>query len=186
MDTYRLVNPRIIGSFNSNVTAESSLKGAEKLWENLTKHITQNVPSFYFTIENVNDNSYHNFHVNESPEGKMANYSITDIGNEFKQDDITKLKKMINDVDDLETQNGGNRYGEKRYKHVTSSKDIDDSSSSDSDDDYNYATYKQLRKLKMKDPFSYWAYLPNIYHPVPKVFIPTMLSPLIPYVEIRL
>jgi len=182
MPTYKLVNPKIVGSFDGTVDTKKPKEAAEQIWNSLTKYITKNVPNFLFTIEKQDGGQLYHFQVSETPDGKLAKYSITELEQKLSPSQTEEFKKEIEKANvSIDHMSGG----KKRYKKYE-----DDSSSSSSDDDETYKKLASFVKptLIPSQPIVYWWYSPYVYRPYrpPSVYIPTFRPPLIPYVEINL
>lgn len=183
MVSFKLSNPKIIGEFNDTVSAKNKLEAANKMWINMTKYVTHNVPTFRFTLKNTQTGGYCHFQVDESVKGKLADYNIK----EFKVKLTAKQKKNFeNEIEKLEKINvikkrqfGGYKRKEKRKRD-----DDDSSSSSDDDDDEIYGKYKLLKYTYDPQPIVYWWYTPTIYKKISNIYVPTFTVPLYPYVNI--
>jgi len=172
MKSYKLVNPVIIGSFETSFNANDATSAAETFWKSLSPYITNNVPKFMFTLQE--GGNLHHFVVKESVRdgSKFADYSLDKINITMsaKQqktflDKVAKLSSM--------DQSGGKR--KKRYEE-------DDSSSSSSDSDDDYFNFAHLRKLNQ--PILYWSYTPTIYNTTTTTYTPTFNVPLTPYTQL--
>lgn len=190
MQTFKLVNPKIIGDFNDTINANDQRNAADTTWVNLTKYMTKNVPRFLFTLENTETGKLHNFQVDETIQGKLANYDITELDSNLTSSQIKAFKdelaRLERKTKHLINMDGGKRkhryHGYKNYD----SQCTDDSSTSDSDDLYD--KIKLIRTINSPQPIVYWWYTPLIYttYSLPSIYIPTFNPPLLPYVEINL
>jgi len=184
MKTYTLVNPCILGQFNTEYKAENGLDAASQFWNDLSSFTTNNVPQLFITVQDKTSKDLLHFKITEKIDSKtkVSEYTIS----EFNVDVSDKNKKtFLKGVDDVKKkvtglvtkQTGGD--DEKSKKHR---KRYDDSSStssiSDDDEYFNFRKYK-----RMTQPISYWWYTPFIYNQ-PSVFVPTFNVPIIPYVEL--
>lgn len=183
MPTFKLVNPKIIGDFNDTVNARDETDAADKTWLKITKYTTKNLPRFLFTLENTQSGKLHNFSVDESPEGKIANYDITEFNSNLTD---SQVKAFRNELARLERKTKhltrGAQDGGRRHKH----RHDDDSSTSDSDDLYDQI--RLIKSINSPQPIVYWWYTPALYttYKLPSIYIPTFNPPLLPYVEINL
>jgi hypothetical protein len=185
MPTFKLVNPKIIGDFSDTISAQNEADAADKTWLKITKYTTKNLPKFLFTLENTQSGKLHNFAVDESPDGKIANYDISEFDSNLTN---SQVKSFKNELARLErktkhltrgTQEGGRRHKHHRY-------DDDDSSTSESDDLYDQI--RLIKSINSPQPIVYWWYTPMLYttYKIPNIYIPTFNPPLLPYVEINL
>jgi hypothetical protein len=170
MSKYRLINPNIQGNLNNKFTGDSGIDAAKNAWDTISKYITNNVPKFGFTLENLKDGSLHHFSVKEDLEGEYAKYDIQELNIKMKSDDLNKFKSKV-------AKSNKNMSGGKKHKD----KD-DDSSSSSSTSDY-LSSFKYNRLFNYPQPIVYWWYDPYIYS-FDSVYIPTFVAPLTPYIEI--
>ena len=217
MPSYRIVNPRIGGEFNDTVTAESAPIAAQKIWTSLSKYITNNVPRFVFTLQETGKNGkYHHFQVTESPQGRLANYTIKNLDpNLVSKDQINLFRSEANRLDrkfdvvgaNVYTDSGSTKVGMVGGRHRSCSRrrrmsisllndnddeDDDEDDDDDDDDDDNDPEselfYKRIRSLNKPQPIVYWWYSPQLYsnYNLSSVYIPTFNPPLLPYVEVSL
>ena len=93
MTNFRLVNPYIEGDFNKVYSGKTAQTAARNVWENLSKHITNNVPKFAFTLERVNDGELFHYMIQEKSQivdGNMnAQINLSEI--EVNQKNIAKF-----------------------------------------------------------------------------------------------
>ena len=80
MVKYELVNPCILGQFNTTYDVTNSMDAAKQFWNDLSPHLTNNLPFMYITLKQ-NGGSLHHFKINEkiSEGSKMANFSIKEV-----------------------------------------------------------------------------------------------------------
>lgn len=184
MSTFKLINPKIIGDFNDNINANNANQAAEKTWIELTKYITKNVPRFLFTLENQETGILHNFQVDESPNGKITDYDISELKSNLSDSQIKSFKNEIARIErktkHLITDMTGGKKKHRYHRHD------DDSSTSSSDELYN--KIKLIKSFNNPQPIVYWWYTPILYssYNLPSIYIPTFNPPLLPYVEIGL
>lgn len=173
MKSYNLVNPVILGGFNTVFKAENELSAAETFWNKLSPFITNNLPKFMFTLQE--GGNLHHFVVKESvKEGsKVADFTIDKVNISLSSQQKQKFLNEANSVSKkYDEQTGGRR---RRYI------EDDSSSSSSSDDDY----FNFFRLKKLNTPITYWWYAPTIYYPTTTtVYTPTFNIPLTPYVQL--
>lgn len=201
MEKFKIVNPTIIGGFETVITAHDKNEAAHKAWQSLSDHITGNVPHFAFTMENIKTHELVSFQVEESPTGKYADYTISEVEinltpkqeKEFREE-LSRLAKTTKEVE--KHQSGGkhsheHHKGKKRYNNGNDDDDdsSSSSSSSSSDDDLDVTSvYKKLKLFKSinnQKPIIYWWYSPVLYR-LDRFYMPTFNAPLTPYVEINL
>jgi hypothetical protein len=178
MVNYKLINPFINGEFNSNFSGGSPLSAATKTWNTLSKYYMNNLPRTAFTLMNTANNKLSHFSVKETINNKdVTDTQITEIPNlKITKAHLNKFRKNIDKL--LNKQDGGKR---KRYK--------DDDSDSDSDSDL-YNAIKHVKKNEYRyvnQPITYWWYDPMIYYKVDKkLYVPTFVYPLAPYIALNL
>ena len=188
MKGFKLVNPLIIGQFNTEYKSENGLEAISQFWNDLSTHLTNNLPNLYVTLKDGQNNLSH-YKIEEKLSGgsKITDFNIS----EFKLNLSQKAQqKFIEKVESFEKktntkiakQLGGAKAKQsreskdKRYKDSSSSS----SDSSDEEDYYNFSKYKRLTQ-----PISMWYYAPTLYN-VDSVFIPTFVNPIVPYVKLWL
>lgn len=181
---YILVNPRI-----GNSTFESSRKdpmeAADMIWAKLSENIKYYTPKFFFTIQNKKTSKLTHYEVNEeleessnqeggdndansessisSTERKSSNRVKCTIS-EFKNVDTKIMKKFLHELK-IEQDGGKPKF-------------LDDSSSSSS------SSSSIVYNISPSGSFPL-TYFPTIYG-VPKLVLPTFLSPLTPFTNIVL
>lgn len=180
--SFKLVNPRIIGSLNTNIEGSDATDAAHKAWATISEHITGNVPQFTFTLEDTTDKKLFSFQVTEAATGKYADYTISPVEMKLTQDQEATFRKELSRLDKINRQMKNKQHGgdknKKRY--------LDDSSSSDSDDDISvYDKLKLFNAINKPKPIIYWWYTPLVYD-IDRFYVPTFVAPLMPYVEINL
>ncbi len=183
MGSFKLVNPLILGQFNTEYKAESGIDAISQFWNNLSTHITNNMPALFVTIKNEKNELSH-YKISEKIKGgsKITDYTISEVDNKMSEKEteqflkeIENYKQKTNSKIQRQAKQSGGVKGSKR------SRDKDSSSSSDSsseDDYYNFTKYRRLTQ-----PIAMWYYTPSIYK-VSSVFIPTFNIPIVPYVKI--
>lgn len=184
MKKFTLINPVIVGKMDTKFKAENSLDAASKMWNELSSHISGNVPRTYITLKDESDDLHH-FKVEEKiGRSKTADYTISefklDLSDEKKKQIIKEAKKYQKKGNNIvEKQSGGSiEHKPKRDR----SKDSSSSSSSfDSDDDdyYNFRRYRARRQA----PLNLLYYTPTIYG-VDTIFFPTFNTVVSPYVTL--
>ena len=184
MKSFKLVNPLIVGSFNTDYTAETGLDAANQFWNDFSTHITGNLPNIYVTLREEGTRNLSHYKISEKVNkgSKSTEFTISEYNAELSD---AKTKKFLKEVEKYENkvnakisrQTGGEvekKPEKKRYKDSSSSS----SSDSDSDNYYNFGKYRRLTQ-----PITMFYYTPLLYS-VPSVFIPTFNVPLTPYVKL--
>lgn len=167
--SYKLVNPHIKGDFSITVKEKSPTEAADKLWKRLSQLLSNDVPSFAFTLKNIDDGSYHHFKVKENKHNNKINYTIKEMNIKLSPQALAELDNLS--IDEA-IKEGGRRH---RHKYD------DDSDSSDSDS-FLRDKYKSYPITPMM-PINYWYYYPT-YYALSYVYIPTFIAPITPYVKI--
>lgn len=200
MQSYEIINPKIIGEFNTTISnAEDKISAANKAWNNISEHITGNVPTFLFTMQNKETKELVSFQVNETRSSKKyADYSIAEIDTKLNKEQTKKFLGEISRLNKMESefkkriQSGGKdkkhkhkqKHSQKRYQKDDDSS-TSESSSDDEDDKMLYNKLKMFNHINQPKPIVYYWYTPVIYD-VQSFFVPTINAPLTPYVEINL
>ncbi len=185
MKSFKLVNPLIIGQFNTEYKAENGLEAISQFWNDLGKHVTNNVPHIYVTLKD-NGNNLSHYKISEKLNGgsKITDFTITehkvDLSAAAKKKFLDKVKTFETKTSSIIEKQVGGEITKKpsRNRHKDSS-----SSSSDSSDDDDYYNFTRYRKLTQ--PINMWYYTPTIYG-VNSVFVPTFNAPVVPYVKLWL
>jgi hypothetical protein len=178
MPTFELVNPCIIGQFNTTYNAENGLEATKQFWDAFNPLITNNLPELIVTLQE--GGNLHHYKISEKIESgtKTANFSISEYNTKVAPKVKTEFLNEVNSVKDkmnklINTQTGGKH---KRYK-------LDKSSSSSSisteegESYYDFSRYKRLNQ-----PILYWWYTPYLYR-VNRIYTPTFNVPLMPYIH---
>lgn len=165
MKSYKLVNPQIRGTLNTEFKASNSLKAADYAYQSLSKHFSNNIPNFYFTLQKSDDNDYKHFKVTEkkikNDEEKLeCQYEITPI-----KADSNRLNKF--------KQKGGDKIIDVFIEN-----------------DLYTPTYSVLKPTQyefkvLQQPIYYYYYDPILYK-IDNLYIPTFLEPIKPYIYIDL
>jgi hypothetical protein len=195
MKSFKLINPLIIGQFNTEYKAENGLDAISQFWNDLSTHLTNNLPNLYVTLKDGQNNLSH-YKIEEKLSGgsKLSEFNISEFKLNLSQQ---SQKKFIEKVEGFEQktnnkiakQLGGAKAKQsreskdskdKRYKNSSSSSSSSSSDLSDEEDYYNFSKYKRLTQ-----PISMWYYAPTLYG-VNSVFVPTFVTPIVPYVKLWL
>lgn len=178
MHSYKLINPLIIGDYNTEFKADNANLAAEQTWSSISKHMTGNVPKFGFTIlDNKTNKLYHYLVKEKINKEKIVNYFIKPIKSKLNDVEETKFYNYITNLKSKFNEQKGGK-SKKRYKKYESSSSSDsDSSDSDKLNFYNSRKY----------PFYYWWYNPIIYdNKLNSIYIPTFTLPFYPYIELNM
>jgi len=200
----KLVNPLVIGQFNTTYNVQNPLDAAVNFWNDFSSHITNNMPLMRITFMN-NDNDLYHFNINESMKGgsKNVNFVVKQITYKISTTDknnfinyVQREEKKI--LAKANKQSGGkmkNAPNKKNYKLSSSSKssssessssesskssessESSESSSSEDDELYDFSKYRRL-----SHPIIYYSYTPFLYK-ITKFFTPTFVLPLTPYIR---
>lgn len=111
---YKLINPYIEGSFKTNIKSKNAARAGKKFYKNLSKHFSNNLDEYYFTIQDTKSGLLSHFQVKEKVDTNkfsMERNSVIDINLKFKMfsggfpDEINN--KLVNTVNGLIEQSGG-------------------------------------------------------------------------------
>jgi hypothetical protein len=179
MPTYQLINPFIVGEFKRKVSAKTPLDAAEKVWTQIAGYITNDVPTFYFTLRQEGG-SMHHFSVKEkrsvATDSESGEYRIEKYNPKTPKRLMDRFKQSISKVKTEEKQYGGGKKKGKKDKKEGDSSDYEDST-----EEYE----KWYKRYILSKPIVYWWYDPLIYV-VDWFYVPTFVAPLTPYVRIDL
>lgn len=166
MKEYKIVNPRIRGSMDTQFTAENNKEAGLKAYREMSSYFSNNVPSFVFTLQRGNDLVH--YKAKEKVKGEKVKFSVREIddSDKLRKIDENALKTFIADTND--SVGGGFTYFD------------DDSSSSSSSSEYVYH-----RKPMEYSPITHWQYFPKIY-PFQYSYVPTFVSTVQPYIYVKL
>lgn len=184
MNEYKLVNPVLLGSFNTVFKGNNPEDAAKEFWTKLTdgNYISGNVPLFLFTLKGVKNNELYHFKLQEEPHGKSADYTIQKVDINLSKSQTDKFLNGVEEVIESSDKIGGSHIGGRSHKKKRRHKKDDSSSSSSSSSDED-DLFKYLRLKSITTPISYWWYTPTIYN-ISKIFTPTFVAPTSPYVQL--
>lgn len=190
----KLVNPLLVGQFNTNYNVNKPLDAAVNFWNDLSTHTTNNMPSMKITFMDDKKELYH-FQIKERVEAGSKSVNFTVKQKTYKISDGDK-NKFINAVEKeekniktkAENQSGGKMKNAPKKKDYEISSSSPSSSSSDSESDsldssdengdlYDFSKYRRLTQ-----PIIYYSYTPFLYK-ITKFYTPTFVLPLTPYVR---
>jgi len=188
-NTYCLVNPHIIGTFETTLTADNSVIAAKTFYKNLSQHFNNNIPKFYFTIQKGTKSTgkYYHYVVKEIKKKDEVKFDIKPYVGVNNNINIEKFESNLKNFKSKFNQQGGKKSKKSKKSHKSDkSRKIDDSSDSMSDimSDSSEEFYRQARTYKptVSSPLYYWWYDPNLYN-LSSVFIPTFYSYQAPYLH---
>lgn len=174
---YQLVNPYIEGSLTTVFSGNSALEAGHNAFKAFSKYVTNSLPVFYYTIQNLRTQDLYHFKVTEKRQDKLkVNYEIEEVKLDIPTD---TRKEFLNVVREKQTTAKG---GAKKNDDDDESSTTTSTATSSSSDGYLY-------RIRSPQPIYYWWYTPQIYLPtvkLTKVFIPTFSVPISPYVEVTL
>jgi len=183
--SYKLVNPYIIGSMETNFKGKDSLEAANKAYQEISQYLGNSMPDFNFTLKRMSkdgrviggsESSFKHFQVKEKKEGgPNISYAITEIEMNPKVD-IKHFQESLNKVanQDAKLNGGGKKY--------VKGNDYDD----DNEDlsDYFDKSDRPRKGPLVYEPISYYWYDPYIYPFTNKFYVPTFVLPIQPRVII--
>ena len=189
MNKFDLVNPCIIGQMNTTYTAENSMNAVTQFWNDLSPHITNNMPRLIVTLKDSKNKLFHYEIKEKVHNGKLANYTIKEFAADVSLKDKNMFLKKVKQVKESKNTQIQNQLGGKDKKYnikapaSKSDSSSDSSSDSDSDSDTNSDDYYDFRRYKrMSQPIVYWWYTPYLYK-VNTLYTPTFNIPLTPYIN---
>ena len=189
----KLVNPLLIGQFNTTYNVEKALDAAVNFWNDLSAHTTNNMPSMRITFVDEKEELHH-FKIQEKVQegSRSVNFSVKqenhNISEKNKNKFLEHVKKEENKIKNkAETQSGGkmkNAPSKKDYEISSSSSSSNLSSDSDSDlsDDEDGLLYDFSKYRRLSQPIIYYSYTPFLYK-ITRFYTPTFVLPLTPYVR---
>jgi hypothetical protein len=150
---YTLVNPFVTGSINTSIESNNPNEAAKALYTRVSKHFTNNLPRFFFSIIDEKNNLKH-YEVNEKKLGKEVNFAIKSakmkesgerkvlaVYEKLSNQEGGKKKKVVKDDSSSDSSNESS-------SDSSSSSDNNDFSSSDDESPYVIPAYEHpLRKL---------------------------------------
>lgn len=178
-NTYKLVNPYIVGDTRKAVKAKNSYLAARQLYENLADHFSNSIPKFNITIMKGN-NKFYSFSIKENKQGNEVKYSIQPIKIKNSKLKYKKLQEKISKFKN-KTLGGAKKRKSKKTKRKSKKTKSDDSDFSDDididffDDSENY--YKRTTNYVpfVGSPLDYIYYNPFFYD-LDDIYIPTFYT----------
>jgi len=195
MNTYKVVNPLIIGSVKTEFNSSSALESANLFYKELSDKKCFHGPALVFKFTLSGGNKLHDFTVKEIPSSNSKNvsYDITESESQLSSSDQHAFIKYVNDSKSALTKSHNKTSGHSGGKHKSllddSSDELslsylksskhNDSSSSDSDDFF----YKRKWFSPYTSSIQYISYNPTLYWglngdliTVPSFVTPTVLT----------
>ena len=188
----KLVNPLLIGQFNTTYNVEKPLDAAVNFWNDLSAHTTNNMPSMRITFANEKNELYH-FKVQEKVQegSRSVNFSVKQENHNISEKNKNKFLEHVkreekNILNKAGQQSGGkmkNAPSKKDYEiSSSSSSDLSSSSDSDSSDDEDGLLYDFSKYRRLSQPIIYYSYTPFLYK-ITRFYTPTFVLPMTPYVR---
>tara|TARA_B100000424_G_C22940060_1_gene500267 strand:- start:942 stop:1520 length:579 start_codon:yes stop_codon:yes gene_type:complete len=185
MPEYTLVNPIIQGTMKTQFSGKNSLEAANKAYAKLSENFNNNIPKFYFTLQEMKTeksvlgggkaSDYTHFMVSESKKANQVNFRITEHKVKDNEKQFKKFKESVKKIS-KQNQEGGKKSKKDKEKYD----DFDDD-----DDDYEFPKYKSSYSYSY--PISSWWYDPYVYRLKSSYYyLPTYVAPLSPYVSVPL
>ncbi len=186
MPEYTLVNPIIQGTLKTQFSGKNSLEAANKAYAKLSENFNNNIPKFYFTLQEMKTeksvlgggkaSDYTHFMVSESKKANQVNFRITEHKVKDNEKQFKKFKESVKKIN-KQNQEGGKK--DKKDKDKEKYDEFDD------DDDYDFPKYKSSYSYSY--PISSWWYDPYVYRLKSSYYyLPTYVAPLSPYVSVPL
>ena len=188
MPEYTLVNPIIQGTMKTQFSGKNSLEAANKAYAKLSENFNNNIPKFYFTLQEMKTeksilgggkaSDYTHFMVSESKKANQVNFRITEHKVKDNEKQFKKFKESVKKIN-KQNQEGGKKDKKDKDKDKEKYDEFDD------DDDYDFPKYKSSYSYSY--PISSWWYDPYVYKIKSSYYyLPTYVAPLSPYVSVPL
>ena len=181
--SYKLVNPYIIGSMETNFKGGNSLDAANQAYKELSQYMGNSMPEFQFTLKKMSkdgkvgggsENSFRHFQVHEKKEGgSNISYSISEI----EMNPKVKISHFQESLNKVANQNSKLSGGRKKYVPANDDEDEDEDLS-----DYFDKSDKPRKGPLVYEPITYYWYDPYIYPYTNKLYVPTFVLPIQPRV----
>lgn len=97
MTSFRLVNPYVKGPVKTTATAKSPIFAAKKVYAGIADLFSNNVPSFFFSIQDQKNGKLYHFESNERKSGKEISYTIRSVSMSAKGE--KRLRAIISEKD---------------------------------------------------------------------------------------
>lgn len=171
--TYTLVNPQILGSMDTKIKADNSLKAAKQFYKSLSEHFNNTIPQFHFTIQKGGSGrgKYYHFKVAEEKNGDEVDFTLEPVKIANEDEAVERFENRLGDFKRKCSQAGGAKKA-----------DADDDLF-DSDEDDRVKTLWSIFPTVYDYPIGYFWYDPFIYS-LDFYYVPTFYSYLTPFIEI--
>jgi hypothetical protein len=213
-NTYKLLNPFILGSMETSVNAPDSNAAAKLLYENFSAHLKNALPGYLFSFGKFSSSDletplkHYTYKVSEEfkggsdGDGSKVDYKLVRYNGKVNPENflknLEKFKSKVHNEDALSIeaptkQTGGKKKAKTIRKKLMKMDDDDDDSSSsgeyynrDGPGRYNnYGRYNN-RYINYYDPIWYYYYDPYYYYGLSRTYIPTFADYLNPTVLVNL
>ena len=110
MVKYKLVNPYIKGNIKTTFDKKTQAEAARAAWKTISKHITNIVPKFAFTLQSGSGNSKDLYHyvVKETVHNDMVDYTIKKLNIKKNSKATKQFEKSLNKFKNKMTGGGSN------------------------------------------------------------------------------
>lgn len=190
---YKLINPVIEGGFDTIYSAKSPIKAAHKCWLKLSSLLSNSVPSFAFTMKEMDggSNVMHHYKVHEKKNAKDKKVSF-----EISELSLTLTEGQMKRLENLENETKSKKGG--LGAHVDSEENEEDNGDDsidqvgggcskygywDNSSAYYCNKYKSYAITPLM-PVKTWSYWPIFYTWDIAYYIPQFIAPLAPYIAI--
>jgi hypothetical protein len=172
-NAYRLINPYIEGSIDTIVRASNSFSAGKKMYNNISRFFTNHMDDFYMTIQNMESKDLTHFKIEEKRnENNTVDFSLIMLEKNFNPD---FEKKIINSVEKMDKQTGGN------HSHNDSTSD-----STSSESDYYRTSLQPIsRFVYFYLPYYKLDFVGLTATDISRIFLPMFNLPINPRLEIR-
>jgi hypothetical protein len=193
--TFKLVNPFVSGDFNNTFQADTPIKAANSAYKSLSKYFSNNVPLFFFTLQEAqqdgqsgggDDKSYMHFKVVEDKvksDGKYnCEYKIT--SHKVTGGSLQKFKnKIATKAIEARAQAGGHKSRNVTDELAIFSTDDFDLLTIDDSSEPHYRRHRRQNYYTVPRPLTYYWYDPYVYR-TRNLYVPTFINNVKPYIEL--
>ena len=175
MPKYNLVNPTIIGSFDSTFSADNSLLAARVAYTELSKHFNNHIPTMHITLQKGGKKLY-NFKISEHRDQNELSFNIEPIDSAI---DKAAEKAFIGAISEFISSL-------KNQENFTGGKQDDDNNRRDKSLDLlkEEILRRILPWISYNDPISLYWYRPLLYGSYIDWYLPSWFVSTSPYVII--
>lgn len=187
LNTYRLVNPYIVGDMQTEVKARNSVNAAKELYKNLSEHVNNNIPEFHITIQKgvLGKGKYYSFRIREEKDGDKVSTSFKPVSLKDEDEKYRGLERSLKDFASTHLTGGAkkSKKSKSKPKKSKSKKSIEDDDEDIFNDDDSEDFYKRTSKFVpiLNHPIDVFYYNPHLYRPR-RFYVPTFYSYLTPYI----